>query len=287
MVKVDNDATKYAAHPFIILAGVRTGGTFLSHCLSNHPDMFCDRAESLHHASIWRSRVRCLNSVQLVALLTHMEGYQASGCKLTYRQALLSRPLWKYIENHKPHIIFLSRRNRLRQGVSRAYNQHVRRGLIPEYPVHSFKETEPPKPVKIAPRRIITSCRKLVKDESNARKVLKRYKGPILYLTYEGLVGGEGCTRKCITANTQARICHFLGVPSRALCCELRRIHSHPLRAIFSNWPEIETAVKKSPFAKFLKEENAWRRVNGEWRVSNGCADMIQKLESEQWLTNT
>jgi len=51
---VDNDRTKGLALPFLILAHVRTGGTFCAHALSNHPQVYCDRGETLHHLSAWR-----------------------------------------------------------------------------------------------------------------------------------------------------------------------------------------------------------------------------------------
>ena len=50
---VQNDRTKNLARPAVVIASVRSGGTYLAHCLSNHPQVFCDRGESLHHDSLW------------------------------------------------------------------------------------------------------------------------------------------------------------------------------------------------------------------------------------------
>jgi len=85
MPKIDNDPTKRIAKPFIILANVRTGGTFLAHCLSNHPEIHCDRGETIHHGSIWRKRATATPFADLFYLLLRQEGYHASGFRMIYQ----------------------------------------------------------------------------------------------------------------------------------------------------------------------------------------------------------
>ena len=73
MPKVENDETKYLARPAVLIASVRSGGTFLAHCLSNHPQIFCDRGESLHYRSLWHTHLTT-NRAKLIYCLTHMLG---------------------------------------------------------------------------------------------------------------------------------------------------------------------------------------------------------------------
>jgi len=39
----DNDQTKGMAQGAVIIAAIRSGGTFLTHCLSSHSMIHCDR----------------------------------------------------------------------------------------------------------------------------------------------------------------------------------------------------------------------------------------------------
>jgi len=48
----ENDLTRNPVK-FMIIAGVRSGGTLLAHSLDSHPLIFCARGEPMHARSEW------------------------------------------------------------------------------------------------------------------------------------------------------------------------------------------------------------------------------------------
>ncbi len=264
MPKVENDETKNTAQPFVIVAQKRSGGTYLTHCLSSHVDIFCDRGESVHHASLWTRNIR--DTITIMKVLLNQEGYFASGFRMVYSQAFESRR-WKFLNSTKPKpkVILLTRNNVLRQGVSIALNTRIRKGKFAYYPVHAFDTPDLPK-WQLDPKVIISTCRKIVIEDKRAAKKVKKF--DVLPLTYTDLVGREGETQPKIIEETGKQICNFLGVQYEPLYTRLKRVHSHPLRAMFENWTEIEAAVKETEFAKHLEEEANWYKDNdGVWRA--------------------
>ena len=239
---VENDETKYLARPAVIIASVRSGGTFLAHCLSNHPQIFCDRGESLHYRSLWHTHVTT-NRPELLFCLTHMQGYQVSMCKLIYQQALLGE-VWPHIAELE-HVIWLRRENTIRQAVSHVLNQAARQGNI-KRPQHTFDRVESIC-VELAPERVLRVARGLLEQDRRARKRLK----PLapLALTYEQIIGPAST----LTDETTRRICEFLGVRYVPLGCELTRINPQPLAEMIENWDAVRRAIEASEFAEHLE----------------------------------
>lgn len=211
---IENDATKAIAQPAVIVAGVRTGGTFLSHCLSNHPDIFCDRAESLHQTSVWHANLT-FDRVKLLYCLTHMQGYRVSMCKMVYTQAF-KPSVWKSIVEMQPRVIWLTRENVIRQTVSMLINRMAREGKI-EHPAHSFDEVEPVK-VELAAEAILAAARRLVVLDEYVLKEMASMSA-VLRLTYEQVTQKEDG----LTPKIGRQVCEFLGVRYKAMACDLKR----------------------------------------------------------------
>ena len=258
MPKVDNDTTRSMAQGFIIIAQRRAGGTYLSHCLSNHPQVFCDRAESAHHGSVWRKAMPKLPLPRLLELLMNQEGYNASGCKLVYTQAMEAHS-WKLIEERRPFIIHLTRDNKLRQAISIYYNQKVRKGKLPFYPVHSVKAPTGLVPVHIEPQPVIDLMMWLEKWQKKVSQRIELAKLNSLHVTYTDMVRGEGRTRPRMVKETSYQLCNFLGVRRLILGCDLKRVHSHSLQDWIQNYDEFVTAIKDTRFAHHLEDEQVWR----------------------------
>ena len=90
MTKVENDTTRDPT-PAIIIAGPHTGGTFLAHGLSNHPDVYCERQEVLHLGSSYRMIEAGLSSLDILKIVWGQTGYLVSACKLhTARRATVA-----------------------------------------------------------------------------------------------------------------------------------------------------------------------------------------------------
>ncbi|HUW30359.1 MAG TPA: hypothetical protein VM223_01970 [Planctomycetota bacterium] len=246
MPKVENDETKYLARPAVIIASVRSGGTFLAHCLSNHPQIFCDRGESLHYRSLWHTQLT-LDRAKLLFCLTHMQGYQVSMCKLIYQQAFL-REVWDYITGFPAiPVIWLRRENTIRQAVSHVLNQTARQGNI-KRPQHTFGRVETIC-VELAPEHVLHVARGLLKQDQRVRKQLGTLKP--LALTYEQIIGPAST----LADEATRRICEFLGVRYEPLGCELTRINPQPLAEMIANWEAVREVIGGSEFAHCLKDE--------------------------------
>lgn len=242
MGRIDNDETKGLAVPFLILAHVRTGGTFCAHALSNHPQVYCDRGETLHHLSAWRQAG--VPARKIMAAIWAMDGYHAAGFRAIYRQAFHPR-VWPMIQAIGPRIIHLIRENVARQGVSYGYQQMVRQGRIPFHPVHSFAERIP-EPVEVDPAELVAYAVK-VRDEMQAGAArLAEYPGQVLQMTYEEMTGEH--TASWMALGVGDRIADFLGVRHRVMGVDLRRDFPVPMALWFSNWRDVRRALKRAGF---------------------------------------
>jgi len=259
MPKVDNDDTKYLAQPFVICAQRRAGGTYLSHCLSNHPQVYCDRAETVHHASVWRRYARKLPVPQLIDMLCHQEGYHASGIKLVYTQ-FFEQHAWARIREMQPpaRIIHLTRDNKLRQATSIVFNQIVRKGKAPYYPVHTTKHKLTITPTEVNPKAVVKMMQWLDNRQDRYAKALALSGLEVLHMTYGEMVGGEGPTVARMKRSASEKTCDFLGVRRLVLKCDLKRVHSHPLSAWLSNYKEFSKVISNTKYARFLNDERTW-----------------------------
>lgn len=268
MPKVDNDPIKSKAKPFLIIAGVRCGGTFLAHALSNHSQVFCDRGETMHQHYIWRKEAS-MSHLELLHILTHQEGYLASGFRMVHSQAF-HKQVWQAIVKMKPKVIHLSRANVLRQAVSFCFHQEVRKGRAAYYPVHVFRQQSPPTPVTIAPDTILHFCRQFVNARAFAAQRFRKAALDTLPVEYAEMFGGEGMSRHCAIKSISDAICAFLGVRLTFLCSDLKRVHQHPLRMMLANWREVRAAVAAGPWAKWLEHEAQWQQDDkGRWQIKS------------------
>lgn len=242
---VENDATKSIAQPAVIITGVRTGGTLLAHCLSNHPDIFCDRAESLHQGSIWHSQLK-VGNIELLKCLLHMQGYRISMCKLVYSQVFWL-DVWPWLIEQQPRVIWLTRDNTIRQAVSILINKVARSGAI-NHPQHSFDDVTPIQ-ISLQADNLLATARTALDLDNHARNELSKIRA-VLHLTYEHMQEEDG-----LTEQVGRTVCEFLGVRYVPMTCELKRINPSPLSEIIANWREVRPAIEASEFRACLESE--------------------------------
>ena len=223
--------------PFIIVAGVRTGGTILTHALDSHPLIHCARGEPWHKQSEWWKLG--LSREQLLKLLTNQTGYMASGFKVQSVQ-LTDPEVCTLLKESKAYIILLSREDTFRQTLSELINYKVRRSATRFVPQHSF-EPVPEHSVVLDPgvvqRRQVVLQYTHEMAEQAVRSLGLRY----ISLTYEQLVAGEPEISK-LPAGIAKKLCLYLGVPIRTLSVFLRRVNWQPLDEIVGNLKELEKA---------------------------------------------
>ena len=245
---VENDPTQNMATPVVIVAAIRSGGTFLAHCLSNHPQIYCDRGEPLHHRSVWCATTK-IRRQQLLAVLTNQTGYAASACKLTYMQAF-DAEVWGWLEKQQPRVIWLRRGNAVRQAVSVLLNQAARRGEL-KLPQHSFEPVAGVR-VTLSPGLVVKAARGLTAQDERAWARLAGLP-EVLKLTYADVTGGESAER--LPVQTARRVCNYLGVRYEPMGCDLVRVNPLPLREIIGNWKAVRSALMQSEFAADVEDE--------------------------------
>ena len=247
---IENDQTKNMARPFVVIAAVRSGGTFLAHCLSSHPAVFCDRGESLHQSSVWFTQIQTTRPI-LLHCLTHMAGYQASGCKALYHQAF-KEDVWTYLLKQQPATIWIRRENLIRQAVSVILNKLARKGAIAR-PQHSFQDVAPAR-ITLNPGHVLGQARNLRSLDEFAAGRMTQMK-QVLALTYAQIVGGERQYAQALPDQATATLGAFLGVNFRVLRCDLTPINGARLSETLENWPEVRAAIRDSEFASLLSDE--------------------------------
>jgi hypothetical protein len=199
-------------------------------------------------------------------ILHNQTGYVASGFRLIYGQAF-NGAIWDYIQQVRPRIVNVRRFNVLRQGISYGVQQLIRWRKLPYHPVHSFEERIPD-PVAADPSYLLSCVARVAREMKRGKQKLAQYGGAVLRIFFEDMIDGPvvgGASASMMGRATSDKICGFLGVRSLPLTADLRRDYPLPLRAMFSNWPEIEKAILASPFSGYLDLEAAWVRDGRRW----------------------
>lgn len=231
----------------VIVANQRSGGTFLATCLSNHPDIHCERGEVTHRRHIWRTFIQ-LDNVTALQLALHQHFYRVSMCRLTYGHAFLE-PTGPYLLKIQPYVLWLRRENWLRQAVSNLVlklawreTRLQRAHTMAPLPVFRFK---------IEPRALIHGMDVIAAREAEAEVAIKGFKR-VLELTYTEITGGK-TDAAGLAEPAGRRVCAFLGVDYTPMPGCLRRVNPAPLDQIIINWPEMRKALEQSAYARFLE----------------------------------
>jgi len=220
--------------PFIIVAGVRTGGTILTHALDSHPLIHCARGEPWHKRSVWWRLG--LSREQILKLLINQTGYMASGFKVQSVQ-LSDQEVRRLLQESEAHIILLSREDTFRQVLSELINYKVRRGGAMFIPQHSFKPV-PPHSVILDPEVVSNRHESLVLTQEMAEQAVKSLELRYTCVTYEQLTDEAQEISKLPSGITKI-LCNYLGVPVITLPVYLRRVNWQPLEEIVYNLEEV------------------------------------------------
>ena len=240
------------ARPAILIAHTRSGGTFLAHCLSTHPDIFCPRGEPLLPSHSWRQSLpRHVPSSAILGCILHAFHYEVGMCRITYVQA--NTEVCDYLRSVEAKVILLERQNLLRCAVSQTLMNMTSRGEI-EYPLHSVQTVALPG-VTLRPLAVLERCRWQAEWQANMRKTSRSLKLRVLRLTYVDIVGGEMVNADRLPLATTERITSFLGVEQYPMLSPLRAVSPRLLRDIVANWDELKAVIQKSEFAHYLEEE--------------------------------
>jgi len=226
--------------PAALIAGVRSGGTFLCTALSNHPQIFCTRGEPAHAKSRWRTAAPDWQA--RMELLWFQQWYEISMFKLTEQQAFWP-PGWEFIQRQKPpvKIIYLRRENVLHQALSNLINVLRGEGKAQGHETHTFKSLETPS-IRIPPERLVKIYKASIERTKKALAALDLSSLPILYLTYEQITGDVDASY--LPEEVSSKICDFFQVNRMKMYSHLKKVHTRPYSEIVSNWGEVLDALQ-------------------------------------------
>ena len=231
----------------IIIGEPRAGGTLMACCLSNHPEIYCDRWEPLNSGSLWYRMFP--DDVDRLHLLLHQPYYKVSMCKLLPRH-IYRKPVMDYLKQHRPPVrtIHVYRENILAQAVSCVINVHSRKYVM-DHPTHIFKPIELA-PVELNPAEVIVWCEASLNHHRQATKWASQMRLPVLRVSYEEMTRNADTGR--LPGALGRTICEFLDVSEELLYTRMHKVHSPSLSEVVANWPEVVKAIGKSPYAEYL-----------------------------------
>jgi hypothetical protein len=224
---------------FVILCLGRTGSTHLVSLLDSHPRIRCFGELFTHHegtldeAYVTSSRS---DPQEYIAHLTAPLSESAVGFKLPLSSIRAHPGALDVIEPRDLRVVRLSRKNLLALFVSRRLlaSTHVPQSTRGDYGDAT---------VVLDPKQCIAMFEKTEEHERYLDEIAAGK--PVFRITYEELVTGQRL----------AEIQRFLDVEPAALRSPFSRIRSRPLADTIENWPEVEDALRGSPYERFLEDD--------------------------------
>lgn len=236
-------------YPGLLVCHTRTGGTFLSHCLDSHPQVFCARVEVLHQGSIIQRTFPGYTPVDYLKPYLLEFGYRAAFVKVVSARERQHRGLLQFVVDNGGRIIHLTRRNVL---FAAASNQLRYRGLA------TFTTGVAEKfAAQIDPAELVREMHWRLDLTQDFRQRARAAGVPVLELEYADLVGREGADVDRVSPEAAAAICDFLEVRPCSLVTELRRCNRWPLEETVENWDEVGRAVRDAGFGWCLDEKES------------------------------
>jgi len=229
--------------PFVLYSYIRTGGTFLAHCLDSHPDIFMPRHEP------FRAEEHTMRRVEgdLMGLYWEQPGYVATGCKVTYSQA--TPEMWHYLGLKGGRIIHLTR-NPLQTVVSIQLRKQAQSAGA-DYPTQRYERSDHVPRITVHPPDVRLAITNILEERT---RLAPPHGLPTFELTYDDITGGQDVS--AVQEGAARMLCRFLDVPYRPLTCRVRRVNPAPLSQVIVNWEELRRAFADSPYAEYLREEN-------------------------------
>jgi hypothetical protein len=224
---------------FVILCLGRTGSTHLASLLGSHPDIHCfgelftDRKTTLDEAFL-KSAID--DPIEYVAELTAPLTHRAIGFKLPLNSIRAHPGALRLLESRELGIIRLRRLNLLALFASRRLLAATR---VSRSTRGDYGDTT----VTLDPKQCLAVFRRTMEHERYLDALAEGK--PIFDLTYEDLAAGRDLED----------LQRFLGVEPTTLESRFRRVRSRPLSETIENWSEIESALRGSPYERFLEDD--------------------------------
>lgn len=222
---------------FVVLGSPRSGTTMLLSYLNSHPNVKA-KGELFRFL-----RGRSSEGLWADAFMTKKVGVHAVGFKLlrSHPEDSIDKSVWSRIKgDEKLKILHLRRKNLVRWYVSRlvalqtsCWNTYSRKKVLP-----------------LSERKIhVNVAEALASFESELRyhEQIERYysKSQLLKVVYEDLVRSGD--------QEFSRIFKFLSIPDCRVRSSTVKINFEPLHDLITNYKEVESRLKNTPYSCFLE----------------------------------
>jgi LPS sulfotransferase NodH len=239
---------------FIVLSTQRSGSTFLTTLLNNHPEVECYgemfmknntrkiaynayRTDSFQRKFSYIFQRKKLTYSYLENFYSNIQNAKAAGFKLMYRQIKRYPEIITWSNTHNVKIIHLIRANTLKMIVSREIAQA--RGIY-----HSTKALEVIK--------VFLGLRELKIKLKKANQLVEKYRGIFannnyLELTYESLLAEQD--------QQIQKLLDFLEIHNVVtLTSHLAKINPDSLEDLIENYQEVAQSFKGTAFEHYLND---------------------------------
>jgi len=239
---------------FVIVSMQRSGSGWFETLLNSHPNISSngeifnrvDRRENI--SSILQTLDKLYNLDWLTSAAKN-DCTAAFGLKWMLNQGILENhdDIVSYLNKKGVSIIFLFRRNTLRQVISVLANDYDKdaKQLNGTHKSHVHSKEEAEILAKFKPKldtsTLIANIRNIEKAIKDCLDHFKSTRHMILY--YEDIIGNS---------NALSRVQEFLRVPVRPLMSRQVKIHTRPLPDLIKNWEDVSSKLNGTEFAHLL-----------------------------------
>uniref|UniRef100_A0A453G853 Sulfotransferase n=8 Tax=Triticinae TaxID=1648030 RepID=A0A453G853_AEGTS len=242
---------------FAIISSQRSGSGWFETLLNSHinvssnGEIFSKKERRINISSIIKTMDMVYN-LDWNSSASKNECTAAAGFKWMLNQGLVANQaaVVDYFNQRGVSVIFLFRRNLLRQMVSQLANNHDRylKQLKGKHKAHVHTKDEANILAKYKPRLNTTTLMWSLKQADDyTRKALENLKS-VRHITlyYEDLVQNR---------TMLVEVLDFLKVPVRKLVSRHVKIHTKPLSDQIENWDEVYNALNGTKFESFLNAD--------------------------------
>lgn len=224
---------------FAIVCLGRTGSTHLVSLLDSHPDIRCFGEIFTHHESTLDEAF--VNSplddpVEYVTQLSAPLSERAVGFKLPLNSIRAHPGALRVLDSDEMGIVRLRRLNLLALLASRRLLASTR---VPQSTHGDYGDAT----VVLDPKQTLAVFQRMDEHERYLDGLADGK--PVFQITYEDLAAGRRLDE----------IQSFLGVESVPLRSMFERVRNRPLSETVENWSEIESALRGTPYERYLEDD--------------------------------
>lgn len=177
--------------------------------------------------------------------------YGAKVCKVIWGKQL-TPPVWGWLVENQPKVIWLYRENSIRQATSALFRIMTKQKKIC-VPAHTG-ETVMPAQAYVDPEQLLNLARAYEQGKGECVARLNVFR-KVMSLTYAQMTGGERVSATRIQQPANDALCDFLGVERRDLWCKMVAVNPYRMSEAIVNWDEVRVAIEASDLAHMLGDE--------------------------------